>query len=518
MARPAYLSIAPTATESPGITRDDADRCAPGGVGPRAPVWKVHDRTHIECGIDWALGSDEASELEWDAYFFVPESLRLDRRTYSKQDIYSDLRAYVRLAVPEAGLSELAGAPLAALARILLEGDPGRAVYEMRFFASCVRAASARARKDILPRLDGSDDVARAAAFADVAKLVEDSAHLVQGLREVLRRAGELPDPAPAAARWVDEDISRMIETLGGELAVALQRAPAPRAVRQAAEELAAREARHRRDAGLSGVAWAGIDKNDIEHLEFRRHVLKRFTASVLWLTPKLEDPSRWAVHLLYALAAGVAMAFAVIAALWNGLEADTGGLFVWGTIAVLAYMAKDRMKAFLQQVFSKVVSKRYPDRRWVVHEADGDRVLGRVDERVDFVRFERLPKDVLAVRRATREHPLEEQARPETVLWHRKDVTLHSDAIVQTDPRVHAMREILRLDLRRWLAHTDDPKRRIVFADPETGEVCSAMAPRVYNIGIVYRLRRNGDPTAPWHRVRVVVTRKGIRRIDPIS
>jgi hypothetical protein len=34
----------------------------------------------------------------------------------------------------------------------------------------------------------------------------------------------------------------------------------------------------------------------------------------------------------------------------------------------------------------------------------------------------------------------------------------------------------------------------------------------------VVYRLRRVGDETASWHRVRVVVSRKGIRRIDHIG
>jgi hypothetical protein len=43
-----------------------------------------------------------------------------------------------------------------------------------------------------------------------------------------------------------------------------------------------------------------------------------------------------------------------------------------------------------------------------------------------------------------------------------------------------------------------------------------TASAPRVYNIAVVYRLRRDGH-AAPWHRVRVVVSRKGIRRLDAI-
>lgn len=517
MSRSASLSVAPATRQARDILGDDADvRADEAARGVESPVWKVHDRTHIECGIDWALAEGATkTELEWEAYFFAPESLRLDRRTYGKQGLYTDLRSYVRLAVPDATFAELAGEPLADLSKAVVEGDAARCVYEMRFFACQVRAASARVRNELRPRLAGDDDLARAAACAEASAVLEDVERAVVGLREVLREARRLPEPAPSAARWVDEDVSRMVETLCGELTLVLRRRPAPKSLEQTAERIAVAEARYRKDEGLAGVAWAGIRKSDVEHLEFRRHVLKRFTASVLWLSPELRDPGQWVVEGLYAVAAGVAMAFAVVAAVWNGMP-DSDRLWMWGAIAVLAYMAKDRIKASLQQVFSRLVSRRFPDRRWLVRNDAGGAVLGRADERVGIIPFERVPEDVLAVRRRTREHPFEEEARPETVLWHRKDVTLDAEAIAKVDRRVDAMREILRLDLHQWLVHTDDPKRRIVFADPESGEVCSAVAPRVYNIGIVYRLRRKGE-RAPWHRVRVVVTRQGIRRIDRI-
>lgn len=516
MAETAPLSITAPAADAPDITSESGVR-EEVGHGVATPRWKIHDRTHIECGIDWRIAPGEATtELEWDAYFFVPDSLRLDERSYGEKDIYGDLRAYVRLAVPSASFQELAGEPLDELAQVLRSGEPDRAVYELRFFASRVRTASAHLRRRLLPVLQAEDGPDRRAAVDDAEQALDQLAVAAARIRETLRRADGRPEPVPPAADWVGEDISRMIESLAGELAVALARIGGLDRLRRAAERIAADEARHRKEEGLRGVAWAGIDKRDVEHLEFRRHVLKRFTASVLWLDPKLTDPSRWVVHLLYALAAGAAMAFAVAAALWNGLQADPGRIWIWAAIAVLAYMAKDRIKAVLQQASAGLVSKRFPDRRWIVATDDGH-VLGRADERVGYLPFAELPPDVLAIRRATRIHPLEEQARPETVLWHRKDVSIDAQAVASEDDRVDAIREILRLDLRHWLAHTDDPKRRVVFADPDTGEIFTAMAPRVYNLGIVYRLRKKGDEHAGWHRVRVVVTRKGLRRIDPI-
>ncbi|MGE3676037.1 MAG: hypothetical protein AB7K71_40590, partial [Polyangiaceae bacterium] len=83
--------------------------------------------------------------------------------------------------------------------------------------------------------------------------------------------------------------------------------------------------------------------------------------------------------------------------------------------------------------------------------------------------------------------------------------------------PDFDGLAEIFRLDLHRWLAHTDDPKQTVVVADRETESIRSYKAPRVYNIAVVYRLRY-ADQSSPWHRLRVVVSRKGLQRVDSID
>ena len=188
-----------------------------------------------------------------------------------------------------------------------------------------------------------------------------------------------------------------------------------------------------------------------------------------------------------------------------------------WAIVVIVAYAAKDRIKALLQTLFANVVSRHFPDRRWRIRDRERGLALGEMKEQSGFVSFSEVPKDVLAVRRTTRRHALEEEARPETVLFHKKEVKVKTARVREVDARFDAITEILRLDLRRWLVHTDDPKREFVFADPDTGVIGSAVAPRVYNLAVIYRLRRADDPSVPWRRARVVVTRKGIRRIDPI-
>lgn len=486
--------------------------------GNEGPAWHVHDRTHLEFALDYPIDPNARTTAhEWEAFFFVPESLRLDSNTYGKQDIYSDLQSYVRFAIPDVPFDALADEPLERVRAASLQSAEA-AARELRLFACLVRESGVHARRVILEGLDGDPDDRRT-AMAAIACLVQDAQRVTSGLREVIAALPPQPDDTlETAASWVDEDISRLIETLLGSLVARLSKTDAPAGLRQSVVDAAVAEARYRATNGLDGVGHVGTDKREVEHLEFRRHVLKRFTSSVLWLKPEVREGARIVLEALYALAAGLAMAFAVAAAILNGNPIDSERIWMWGAIAVLAYMGKDRMKAGLQKVFSKVVSRHFPDRRWRIRDREDGICLGKIDEQSAFVPWNELPAPVLTKRRSTRKHPLEEEARPENVLWHRKLVRLSAQHVAAADGRFDALTEIFRLDLRRWLVHTDDPKRKIVFADPIEGRVCSAFAPRVYNIGVVYRLRRRDDESAPWQRIRVVVSRKGIRRIDSIA
>jgi hypothetical protein len=483
-------------------------------------TWRAHDRTHLELSVPFVFARDKANRrYEWQAYFFVPESFRMTEETYGKEALTSDFKGYMRLAVPDDPLGAFGGRLdelAAAIDRAKLDpdderGDSGSAVFALRVFGCRVRRA-------LLERLGEIEDGARSdrdRSRAAIERLNHEIAEVVDGFRALTAAIPQSTSELSVVRRWVDEDLSLLTETTLLRLRGLLADLGVDEDVHELVIARAVHEARYRRDEGYPAVADGKLNARTVERLEFRRHTLKRFTSSVLWLATEEASPGRWAKHFLYSVAAGVAMAFAVIAALWNG-PPDTAELSIWLVVAVFAYAVKDRIKAGLQDAFSRVMREWLPDRRWRIRDRKRDVVVATIDERSSFESFDRVPAPVLEVRRSTREHPIEEQARPETVLSHRKNVTIHSRAV---EPGFSELREIFRVDLGRWLANTDDPKNRIMFADPVRGGVKAVVAPRVYNIGIVYRLRdMDHDEADAWHRVRVVVTRKGIRRVDPIS
>lgn len=510
--------------------------------------WRVHDKTHLEFAIDYPFAAEPAS-YTWEAFFFVPESFRLDANTYDKKEMYEDLLSYVRLAVPEVTFDDLAritdpepppnASPHELTARfgatmvdrlerrILATEGPGgegavrEATRIARVFACVARASGVNAQREMLAALATETD--REQRIRLVQSFVASARRVTGAYREMLARVArkDVPEEIRVALRWVDEDLSLLVESTAASASIHLHEQAADDGTH---EELAARlaseavtEARYREQKEYPSVTSRDATPREMEHLEFRRHMLKRFTSSVLWLTHEVREGAAFVLQLLYAVAAAVAMAFAV----WATLHATQMQEYftLSAIILVASYAIKDRMKAFLQTYFSRWVERRFPDRLWTIRDHERKLTIGSVRERAGFRLAQTLPRGVMQVRRLTREHALEEFARPEKILWHEKSVTV--------SPRPESMlpspmlTEIFRLNIGQWLEHTDDPNRVVPFADPSTATVCSASARRVYNINVIYRLRRadgEHDGREPaYKRIRVVVSRKGIERIDPI-
>jgi hypothetical protein len=180
----------------------------------------------------------------------------------------------------------------------------------LRLFACLVRASGLSAMREVERRVGG--DRSTVASFVATCTAVAGAFRAI--IDDALARA--VPDEVATAARWTDEDVSLVLETFCASLGVSLE-TRSQEGLSDLAEQLAAyavREARHRRDRGYDSVGSAADDERHTEHFEFRRHMLKRFTASVLWLSLEVRQAGTWVMHGLYAVAAAAAMAFALAA------------------------------------------------------------------------------------------------------------------------------------------------------------------------------------------------------------
>ncbi len=107
----------------------------------RDPIWERHDRTHLEITLQYPVPDHGLIvEQTWEAFYFLPESFRLDATTYSKRDLFADLRSYIRFTIPRIEL-RLVPEEARELARRLTSRPSDEVVRELKLFASRVRTA-----------------------------------------------------------------------------------------------------------------------------------------------------------------------------------------------------------------------------------------------------------------------------------------------------------------------------------------------------------------------------------------
>ena len=75
----------------------------------------------------------------------------------------------------------------------------------------------------------------------------------------------------------------------------------------------------------------------DLEQIERRQPLLKRFTSSVLWLDTEIRDGYVGAEHAFHALAAGIAVAFAIGVAVAYGQQGMPSRIGMWAAVVVIA-------------------------------------------------------------------------------------------------------------------------------------------------------------------------------------
>jgi hypothetical protein len=457
----------------------------------------------------------------WESFYFLPESFRLDATTYSKRELFSDARSYVRFTTPWIEL-QLVPAEARNLAQRLKSKAPEIVVWELKLFACRVRAAIMEEVQATIAKLASADETPAATLVTDYlanGKGALSAMRNVLGPQKLRTLSFEPVDPEVAKTQaWVDEYLSRVLELAFIHLAKVVEAEDGSNDNARAAIAAAVDEARYRQSHNEGPVSSSDGSIHDLEQIERRQHALKRFTSSVLWLDVQTREGYTVALHIFHALAAGIAMAFAVIIAVLFGQPSAPGKLGMWAAVVVVAYMGKDRLKAILQNVFDSVVATRLPDRRWTVSMPGETSVLADVEERVGFIDRDDIPDSVDATRSVAYRDRLQELAGPESILCHRKIVRARTETMRVLAPEFAELTDVLRVDVSRWLTHTDDAKRTVTFADPEAGELFQSKLPRAYDVIVVYRLTDADHPDAEWQVARIVVSRNGIRRVASLG
>jgi hypothetical protein len=492
-----------------------------------------HDRYQIELKLDYELGKGEKTHYRISTYIFFPVSLGITEESYPRTEFYRDVKNYIRIKTPIVSLRDLHESeisPLSAVKHIVQEANwyqdddsNERLVNALKLFGAMFKSTLREHLNLVERRLKSAKTKGKIHTL--VENLIDE---FIQQSRQISDRYrlqyAELNQPIVKeetflAYTLVDEYSSLLIEESATELfQLVLQHYEKAHQSKclEDLNEIVELERSHRLAHGYSSILKPG-DANEV--YAFRASVLKKYVSSILHLSTDAQREGRGVEQFLMAIAAGVSMVFATVVAFY--FQSVYGNITFPAFVAlVVGYMFKDRIKELGRALLSDKLHAFLYDRRINIRTLDGKYKLAVLREKIAFISENELPQPVRAARHKDPFADLDNEGMGETILCHTKDIVLDTDLFPKAFkgiPKVSGLNDIIRYNVQPYLRKMDDPVEDQLLL--EDGELKTIHTHKVYHVNVVSRYKSISPKIEIlYKRMRLVLTRKGIKRIESIS
>lgn len=480
----------------------------------------IHDRLQIELKFNYPLSGNHRRNLYGvDLYFFAPRSLGVHPQTYSKQQFYTDLQSYIRIRTPSVPLNQFKGdahSPLAQLSDALEQKAQQPSKHPLPEFQEqiklfcCIFKSAVRDYVAYIHKTVDAQD--RDRLISEFLATVQD---VTAGYRE-LQRIIQVPNVDQRAFEiylFGDEYISLLVEDYTYHLLDTLSTNDSELSPVNQKKLLALidGEVHYRQRRRYASVPE---EHKDNETLVFRRSVLKKYVASILFLDTEVKTDWLFLQQFFLGLAAAAAMAFATAAAFISQTVYGSLTLPFFVTL-VVSYIFKDRIKDLLRYHLSRKMTRFLFDHKTRVRDVTG-KIVGVCRESFGFVKARKLPAEVRESRNRDHITEIENGWVGEDILLYRKRIRLHPERVLRvfSEYEVAGVNDIMRFNVNEFLRRMDDPKKELfVMADEGYHRI---RGDRVYHLNMIVRMAFAKQKLQM--RYRVVLNREGIKRIEHVQ
>ncbi|TFH38544.1 MAG: hypothetical protein E4G96_10340, partial [Chrysiogenales bacterium] len=384
---------------------------------------KIHDAYQFEIKQAYNLSPGRKRESSYfvQTYLFIPHNLNINRETFTADDFYKDLRATVRLQTPSIPLSELAsGQGILERLRLSVKGlektprpeSVSDCEYQIKMFCLIYKKAIGihlRFIKGTKAKIE------RTRLTADYITSVSE---IMRRFRDLMPEALKaLPPDSRMTVLFADEYCSLKTENHTCLLQeILLEKAP-DHATRFRARlmRIVREESAYRIRNGYPSVP---SPDGDNEKFVFRQGALKKFLSNVLYLETHTTRGGMFLEHLIYSIAAGVAMVFATVVVFIG--QSRYGSLSLPFFIAlVISYMFKDRIKEILRLYLNVTLHKRLYDRSRDIYHTFHEKI-GTCRESFNIVDDRSVSRAILDMRARDRMSDIDNSMIGENVILYR--------------------------------------------------------------------------------------------------
>lgn len=483
---------------------------------------KIHDNYSFEFKTSFIATrkavNDDINEFSINTWLFVPNSIDINRSTYSKDQFYKDTKSNVRLITPVYTLQEIYmgdTSPLNKLKEALkkLSEAPDNTeyqknyIFQIRMLSSIFKSAS----RDRAFYIIEEEELHLVENMVD--EYILHISHITQRYRELRALINKDSISADNKQYYIfgDDFIGNILQQQTFRLMRGLEQKEIYPKVKDRLYHLVESEDRYKTER-----SYSMLDTNDISNnylVVMRRGILKKFIESDLFLVTKKSKDGALAEQFYYGIAAGVSMIFATVVSFSAQLHYGnfTTPLFF---ALVISYIFKDRIKDLMRFYFSTQLGKKYFDTK---RQLDIQREpIGWTKEAFDFVLEDKVPPEVMNMRTRTPLVEAENQIYNEQILLYRKLVNLESSKIA--DYRGYSfigINDITRFNIAHYIQKMDNPTVPIYLPDAANGYIQFA-SEKVYALHLIVRCE--GHENLYYRKFRLLFNREGIKEITELK
>lgn len=482
---------------------------------------KVHDNFSLEFKIGFITdkNSEDINDFKINTWIFFPNSLDINRTTYTKDDFYRDVKNNIRLITPVYSLTDILKAgrgPFPRLQKAIddLVIDPENDIktesysYQVKMLVCIVKSAL---RRHVQLIAETVDDEERTESY--ITSFVSDIRNISLQYREMwdeLLKPG-ITDRQREYFLFGDDFLSNIIEQYTFQIMRLLKGKPIFEEVRSPLHKLVEDEIQHRKRRG-----FRLLNEKDEMHNSLviaQRNILKKFVESDLFLQVVRKKDGALAQQFYYSIAAGIAMVFATVISFFATQRFGnfTTDLFI---ILVFSYMFKDRIKEMMRYYFSSKLGKKYFDTK--LNLSIRKQEIGWVKEAFDYIEEEKLPEEIRKMRARTSLVEAENEIYDEKIVLYRKWVSLSKKDIEKyKEYRLSGINDITQFNLLNYTRKMDNPLIPLYISNEESG-FTSIKGNKVYSLYFILQCKSAEDEY--FRRYRILFNRNGIADVSELN
>ncbi|NDV78392.1 hypothetical protein [Dysgonomonas sp. 511] len=481
---------------------------------------KVHDNFALEFKIGFITNNKEedVNEFKINTWIFVPNSLDINRSTYSKGDFYKDVKNNLRLITPVYSLEEILKAgrgPIPRLQKAIdsLVANPSDEIevesyiYQVKMLV-CIVKSALRRHVQLIYKAPSDDE-----AVSLVESYLRDVNEIASRYRAELNKLTGAGISMKQREYFLfgDDFLGNIIEQYTFQIIKFFKDKPVFIEIKEGLNRLLEEEANHKKKRGFMLLKRGDERHNSL--VITQRNVLKKFVESDLFLQTLKKKDGLFVEQFYYSVAAGIAMIFATVISFFATQRFGnfTTDLFL---ILVFSYMFKDRIKELMRYYFSSQLSKKYFDTKLKLSIRKQE--IGWIKEAFDYIEEKKLPEEVRNFRARSPLVEAENQIYDEKIMLYRKWVKLSKEEIEKyKEYRLSGINDITRFNLVNLTRKMDNPYIPLYMPNKESGYE-SLTGNKMYSLYFI--LQCKSEEGEYYKKYRILFNRNGISDVIELA